>query len=254
MSWLDKLLPPRIQRAPGSAKKIPEGLWVKCPSCDVVLYSADLQTNVNVCPKCTHHLRMSARERINSLLDPEGRFEIGQEVLAVDALKFKDSRKYSERLQEAIDQTGETDAIVADKARQALACGLTPIVCVGETLEERDAGKTDHVVSRQLMAVLSGLGPQLEKIVVAYEPVWAIGTGKTATPEMAQQVHARLRALLVDDDPVAGQSVRLLYGGSMKPDNARDLLAMGDIDGGLIGGASLVAADFAAICRAAAEI
>ncbi len=112
MSWLDKLLPPRIQRAPGSAKKIPEGLWVKCPSCDVVLYSADLQTNVNVCPKCTHHLRMSARERINSLLDPEGRFEIGQEVLAVDALKFKDSRKYSERLQEAIDQTGETDAIV----------------------------------------------------------------------------------------------------------------------------------------------
>ncbi|NCV90607.1 MAG: acetyl-CoA carboxylase carboxyltransferase subunit beta, partial [Betaproteobacteria bacterium] len=86
--------------------------WVKCPSCDVVLYAADLQTNVNVCPKCHHHLRMSARERINSLLDPEGRFEIGQEVLAVDALKFKDSRKYSDRLQEAIDQTGETDAIV----------------------------------------------------------------------------------------------------------------------------------------------
>lgn len=112
MSWLDKLLPPRIQRAPGTAKKIPEGLWVKCPSCDVVLYAADLQTNVNVCPKCHHHLRMSARERINSLLDPEGRFEIGQEVLAVDALKFKDSRKYSDRLQEAIDQTGETDAIV----------------------------------------------------------------------------------------------------------------------------------------------
>ncbi|NBT65068.1 MAG: acetyl-CoA carboxylase carboxyltransferase subunit beta [Betaproteobacteria bacterium] len=106
MSWLDKLLPPR------TAKKIPEGLWVKCPSCDVVLYAADLQTNVNVCPKCHHHLRMSARERINSLLDPEGRFEIGQEVLAVDALKFKDSRKYSDRLQEAIDQTGETDAIV----------------------------------------------------------------------------------------------------------------------------------------------
>ena len=146
---------------------------------------------------------------------------------------------------------GETDAIVADKARQALACGLTPIVCVGETLEERDAGKTDHVVSRQLMAVLSGLGPQLEKIVVAYEPVWAIGTGKTATPEMAQQVHARLRALLVDDDPVAGQSVRLLYGGSMKPDNARDLLAMGDIDGGLIGGASLKADDFLAIAKSA---
>jgi len=112
MSWLDKLLPPRIQRAPASAKKIPEGLWVKCPACDAVLYSADLQASSNVCPKCSHHLRLSARERIASLLDTEGRYEIGQEVLAVDALKFKDSRKYSERLQEAIDQTGETDAIV----------------------------------------------------------------------------------------------------------------------------------------------
>jgi len=112
MSWLDKLLPPRIQRAPASARKIPEGLWVKCPGCDAVLYSADLQASSNVCPKCSHHLRLSARERIASLMDAEGRFEIGQEVLAVDALKFKDSRKYSERLQEAIDQTGETDAIV----------------------------------------------------------------------------------------------------------------------------------------------
>jgi len=112
MSWLDKLLPPRIQRGPASAKKIPEGLWVKCPACDAVLYSADLQASSNVCPKCSHHLRLSARERIASLLDTEGRYEIGQEVLAVDALKFKDSRKYSERLHEAIDQTGETDAIV----------------------------------------------------------------------------------------------------------------------------------------------
>ena len=146
---------------------------------------------------------------------------------------------------------GETDAIVADKARQALACGLTPIVCVGETLEEREAGRTDSVVSRQLMAVVSALGQQLAKIVIAYEPVWAIGTGKTATPEMAQQVHAQMRALLVGVDPVAGRGVRLLYGGSMKPDNARDLLAMDDIDGGLIGGASLKADDFLAIAKAA---
>ena len=146
---------------------------------------------------------------------------------------------------------GETDAVVADKARQALACGLTPIVCVGETLEEREAGDTDNVVSRQLMAVLSVLGQQTGKIVVAYEPVWAIGTGKTATPEMAQEVHARLRALLVGVDPVAGSGVRLLYGGSMKPDNAHDLLAMGDIDGGLIGGASLKAEDFLAIAKSA---
>ena len=146
---------------------------------------------------------------------------------------------------------GETDAIVADKTRQALVCGLTPIVCVGETLEEREGGKTDSVVSRQLIAVLSVLGQQVEKIVVAYEPVWAIGTGKTATPEMAQQVHAHLRALLVGVDAVAGRGVRLLYGGSMKPDNARDLLAMADIDGGLIGGASLKAEDFLAIAKSA---
>jgi triosephosphate isomerase len=146
---------------------------------------------------------------------------------------------------------GETDAIVAGKAMRALACGLTPIVCVGETLEEREAGHTDSVVSRQLKAVLDVLGQQLGEIVVAYEPVWAIGTGKTATPEMAQQVHAQLRRLLVGADAVAGNGVRLLYGGSMKPDNARDLLAMADIDGGLIGGASLKADDFLAIARSA---
>jgi triosephosphate isomerase len=146
---------------------------------------------------------------------------------------------------------GETDAIVAGKAMQALACGLTPIVCVGETLEEREAGHTDSVVSRQLKAVLDVLGQQLGKIVVAYEPVWAIGTGKTATPEMAQQVHAKLRRLLLGADSVAGSGVRLLYGGSMKPDNARDLLAMADIDGGLIGGASLKAEDFLAIAKSA---
>ena len=146
---------------------------------------------------------------------------------------------------------GETDAIVAGKARRALSFGLTPIVCVGETLEEREAGKTDQVVSAQLNAVVAALGEPLEKIVVAYEPVWAIGTGKTATPEMAQQVHAQLRALLLKADPVAGSQVRLLYGGSMKPDNARDLMAMADIDGGLIGGASLKAEDFLAIARSA---
>jgi triosephosphate isomerase len=106
-------------------------------------------------------------------------------------------------------------------------------------------------VSRQLKAVLDVLGQQLGKIVVSYEPVWAIGTGKTATPEMAQQVHAQLRGLLVGADAIAGNGVRLLYGGSMKPDNARDLLAMADIDGGLIGGASLKAEDFLAIARSA---
>jgi len=115
MSWLDKLLPPRIKRAgtPGGGKRtVPEGVWVKCPSCDAVLYRADLQANLNVCPKCDHHARCGARARIDSLLDPEGRFEIGQEVTPVDTLKFKDSRKYPDRIQEAMDATGETDALV----------------------------------------------------------------------------------------------------------------------------------------------
>jgi len=112
MTWLDKLLPPRIKRSPIGAKKVPEGLWVKCPACDAVLYSADLESNLSVCPKCGHHLRMRARKRLDNLLDAEGRYEIGQEILPVDALKFKDSRKYPDRLQEALDQTEETDALV----------------------------------------------------------------------------------------------------------------------------------------------
>ena len=112
MSWLEKLLPPRIKRSNANGKKIPEGLWVKCPSCSAVLYGADLDSNLGVCPKCDHHLRVNARKRIDALLDLEGRFEIGQEVVPVDSLKFKDSRKYTERIQEAMDNTGETDALV----------------------------------------------------------------------------------------------------------------------------------------------
>ena len=115
MSWLEKLLPPRIKRAgaTGAVKRtVPEGVWVKCSACDAVLYRADLESNLNVCPKCDHHMRIGARARIDGLLDPEGRFEIGQEVVPVDALKFKDSRKYPDRIQEAMDATGETDALV----------------------------------------------------------------------------------------------------------------------------------------------
>ena len=113
MSWLEKLLPPRIQRSdPKTRRSVPEGLWVKCPSCESVLYRTDLETNQQVCPKCDHHMRISARERLDALLDPEGRYEIGQEVLPVDTLKFKDSKKYPDRLKTAIDATGETDALV----------------------------------------------------------------------------------------------------------------------------------------------
>ena len=145
---------------------------------------------------------------------------------------------------------GETDQLVADKAKAALARGLTPIVCVGETLVQRDAGETEAVVKRQLSAVIHTLGHCAGEMVVAYEPVWAIGTGKVATPEQAQAVHALLRAQLQAATAHA-DGMTLLYGGSMKPDNAATLMAQPDIDGGLIGGASLKAADFVALCRAA---
>ena len=145
---------------------------------------------------------------------------------------------------------GESDQLVADKAKAALAHRLTPIVCVGETLAEYEAGQSDSVVKRQLSAVIHTLGHCISQIVVAYEPVWAIGTGKTATPEQAQAVHAVLRAQLKAATEHA-DGMKILYGGSVKADNAAQLFAQADIDGGLIGGASLKAADFAAICRAA---
>jgi triosephosphate isomerase len=145
----------------------------------------------------------------------------------------------------------ESDQLVADKAKAALARGVTPIVCVGETLAQREAGQTEAVVKRQLSAVIHTLGHCVGEMVVAYEPVWAIGTGLTATPEQAQAVHAMLRAQLRAATAHA-DVMKLLYGGSVKPDNAAALFAQPDIDGGLIGGASLKAADFVAICRAGA--
>ena len=147
---------------------------------------------------------------------------------------------------------GETDAQVAHKTLAALNAGLIPIVCVGETLAQREAGQTNVVVGEQMSTVLSLLdGAAIERIVVAYEPVWAIGTGKTATPAMAQEVHAQLRSQLREHNAAAGDKVAILYGGSMKPDNAVELMGQPDIDGGLIGGAALKAADFLAIVNAA---
>lgn len=145
----------------------------------------------------------------------------------------------------------ETDDLVAKKYQAAQQAGLVPIVCIGETLAEREAGQTEEVVSRQLMAVLDAAGTEsLRQAVIAYEPVWAIGTGHTATPEQAQAVHQFLRqAINARSAPVA-EAVQILYGGSMKAANAAELLAQADIDGGLIGGASLKAAEFLAICAA----
>lgn len=146
----------------------------------------------------------------------------------------------------------ETEVEVALKVKQALACGITPIVCVGETLVQRDAGETEAVVKRQLAAVIHENGHCISEIVVAYEPVWAIGTGRTATPEQAQAMHAVLRAQLKAATP-HHERVGILYGGSMNAANAAELLAQPDVDGGLIGGAALKAADFLTILRAASR-
>lgn len=145
---------------------------------------------------------------------------------------------------------GETDAFVNEKTKVAQAAGLLPIVCVGETLEERESGKMLEVVSTQVKGALEGV-TDAANIVIAYEPVWAIGTGKTATPEMAQEVHAAIRELLVAHFGEAGNGVRILYGGSMKPENASELLDQPDIDGGLIGGAALKSASFVELVKIA---
>ena len=149
---------------------------------------------------------------------------------------------------------GETDGQVAAKFAAAQKAGLTPVLCLGETLAEREASRTEEVVARQLDAVLDASGaPALGGAVVAYEPVWAIGTGRTASPQQAQQVHAFLRARVAARDARVAAQLRILYGGSVKPANAAEIFAMDDVDGGLIGGASLVAEDFLEICRAACK-
>ena len=148
---------------------------------------------------------------------------------------------------------GESDELVARKFAAALAAGLVPILCVGESLQEREAGATEAVVIRQLDAVINAVGvAALGRGVLAYEPVWAIGTGRTASPEQAQEVHACLRGRIAAIDATIAGSMRVLYGGSVKAGNAKDIFAMPDVDGGLIGGASLKAAEFAAIVAAAA--
>lgn len=148
---------------------------------------------------------------------------------------------------------GESNETVAAKFVAAVQAGLTPVLCLGETLEQREGNITEQVIAAQLDAVLQAAGMSgFANAVIAYEPVWAIGTGRTATPQQAQDVHAFIRERLAKSDAILAQRLQILYGGSVKPQNAAELFGMADIDGGLIGGASLVAQDFLAICQAAA--
>ena len=147
---------------------------------------------------------------------------------------------------------GESNSDVAKKASKALACGLTPIICIGEPLAVREAGEVEAFLSEQLKALVEHLSvDDLSKSVIAYEPIWAIGTGKTASPEQAQDVHKFIREFFANEDKTLAEGLRILYGGSVKPDNAKTLFAQADVDGGLIGGASLKVEDFISICQAA---
>jgi len=215
---------------------------------------ANIQCQVAVCVPAPYLAQMQllvAGTRIDLGAQDVSQHESGAFTGEVSASMLREfSTRYclvghSERRQ----YHGETDAVVATKAQRALAAGITPIVCVGETLAEREAGRTEEVVRRQLAATIHTNGHCISEIVVAYEPVWAIGTGKTASPQEAQQVHAVLRAQLKAASAQADR-VHILYGGSMNAANAAQLLSQEDIDGGLVGGASLKAADFLSIIAA----
>ncbi len=212
--------------------------------------------DVLICPGYTHLAEVSEAIKGSALLlgaqncSAEAQGAFTGEVAADMLQEFACSHVivgHSERRQ----LFGETSAIVAAKALAVQKAGLTPILCVGETLEQREAQQVDSVISEQLDALIDAGGINaFENAVIAYEPVWAIGTGKTASPEQAQDVHAMIRAKIGRLDSACSDKLRILYGGSVKPDNAATLFSQTDIDGGLIGGASLDADAFLAICRA----
>jgi acetyl-CoA carboxylase carboxyl transferase subunit beta len=208
MSWLQKLLPPKIQRTGGGAKKtVPEGLWTKCAACDAVLYSTDLEKNLNVCPKCGHHERLGARPRLDALLDPDGRFEIGAEVLPVDPLKFKDSRRYPERLAEAQEQTAEGDALVVMQG-SIKSLGL---VCAAFEFDFMGGSMGSVVGERFVRGVRVAIEQKLPFICVAASGGARMQEGALSLAQMAKTTAAltdlaerRLPFVTVLTDPTMG--------------------------------------------------
>jgi len=206
MSWIEKLLPPRIKQG-GSRKSVPEGLWTKCPGCEAVLYSAELERSLNVCPKCGHHLRIGARERLDALLDAEGRYEIGQEIIPVDPLKFKDSRKYPERLQEAMQETGETDALVVVGG----AIRTLPVVTACFEFEFMGGSMGSVVGERFVRGVQTALEQKVPFICVTatggarmQESLLSLMQMAKTTAMIAKLAEARLPFISVLTDPTMG--------------------------------------------------
>jgi len=208
MSWLQKLLPPKIQRSSGAARKtVPEGLWTKCPACDAVLYSTDLERNLNVCPKCGHHERLGARERIDALLDPEGRFEIGEDVQPVDSLKFRDSRRYPERLAEAQAETGERDALIVMQG----AIRSIGVVCAVFEFEFMGGSMGSVVGERFVRGVRTAIEEKLPFVCVTASGGARMQEGLLSLVQMAKTTAAladldarRLPFISVLSDPTMG--------------------------------------------------
>jgi len=207
MSWLQKLLPPKIQRGTGPKKTVPEGLWTKCPACSAVLYSTDLEKNINVCPKCGDHQRIGARARLDALLDPEGRFEIGAEVLPVDSLKFKDSKRYPDRLEEAQAATGETDALVVMQG----SIKSLGVVCAAFEFEFMGGSMGSVVGERLVRGVHVAVEQKLPLVIVTATGGARMQEGLLSLMQMAKTTAAltelaerRLPFITVLTDPTMG--------------------------------------------------
>ena len=207
MSWLQKLLPPKIKRSEGVRKSIPEGLWAKCPACEAVLYSTDLENNQNVCPKCSHHLRIRARVRLDALLDPEGRFEIGSEVIPMDPLKFKDSKRYIDRLVAANEETGEADAMVVMQG----AIKTVPVVVACFEFEFLGGSMGAVVGERFVRGVKAAIEAQAPFICITasggarmQEGLFSLMQMAKTTAAVTQLAHHQLPFITLLTDPTMG--------------------------------------------------